>query len=262
MSSQPPSIDPGDPPTAGRRLAGRRILITGAGSGIGHAVAALFVREGARVALLDLNVSAAMALAERSGGLALAVNVTDEAAVNAAVQRAAEQLGGLDGVVNAAGVIAIGSLADPDYATWKRQIDVNLTGPYLVCRAALPWLRQTPGATIVNIASAAALRPTGGSCAYAASKAGVLNFTKAIATELAPAIRANVVCPGIVDTPMVAQVQKTTGGTGPTPTVKDYPLGRMAQPEEIANSILFLTSAESSFVTGAALAVDGGRTLH
>lgn len=251
-------------PTAGMgpRLAGRRIVITGAGSGIGKAVAELFADHGATLALLDLNIDAAEPIAQRCGGVAVRVDVADEDSVVAAIATAAAKLGGIDGVVNAAGVISVGSLADTDLRSWRRQIDINLTGPYLICRAALPWLRNATGATIVNIASAQAFRPVGASCAYAASKAGVLNFTKALAGELAPAIRANVVCPGIVDTPMVAQVSRAAGNPASTPTLKDYPLGRMAQATEIAAAILFLTSAESSYVTGAALAVDGGRTFH
>jgi NAD(P)-dependent dehydrogenase (short-subunit alcohol dehydrogenase family) len=250
------------PSGMGPRLAGRRIVITGAGSGIGKAVAELFAAHGATLALLDLNIDAATPIAQRCGGIAVQVDVANEASVVAAIEMAAARLGGIDGVVNAAGVISVGSLEDTDLQSWRRQIDINLTGPYLVCRAALPWLRQASGATIVNIASAQAFRPVGASCAYAASKAGVLNFTKALAGELAPAIRANVVCPGIVDTPMVAQVSRDAGNPASTPTLKDYPLGRMAQPQEIANAILYLTSDESSYVTGAALAVDGGRTFH
>jgi NAD(P)-dependent dehydrogenase (short-subunit alcohol dehydrogenase family) len=246
----------------GLRLAGRRIVITGAGSGIGKAVAELFAEHGAILALLDLNIDAATAIAQRCNGIAVRVDVADEASVGVAIKAAAVKLGGIDGVVNAAGVISVGSLEDTDLQSWRRQIDINLTGPYLVCRAALPWLRQAGAATIVNIASAQAFRPVGASCAYAASKAGVLNFTKALAGELAPAIRANVVCPGIVDTPMVAQVSTAAGKPASTPTLKDYPLGRMAQPHEIASAILYLTSDESSYVTGAALAVDGGRTFH
>jgi len=249
-------------PKRGGRLAGRRFLITGAGSGIGRAVAELFAREGARLALLDLRVDAARVFAQRSGGVALQVDVSDEDGVRSAVAEAAAVLGGLDGVVNAAGIIALGPLENIDLHSWRRQLDVNLTGPYLICRAALPWLRQSAHATIVNIASAQALRPVGASCAYAASKAGLLNFTKAIAGELAPAIRVNAVCPGIVDTPMVAAVSGSAERPAATPSLRDYPLGRMAQPEEIASAILFLSCEESSYVTGAALAVDGGRTFH
>lgn len=255
-------MDHDNTPARNGRLVNRRILITGAGSGIGRAVAHLFAREGARLALFDLRVETAAALAQSSGGVALQVDVSDEAAVRSAVAEAAQTLGGLDGVVNAAGIIALGPLENIDLQSWRRQIDVNLTGPYLICRAALPWLRQSAQATIVNIASAQALRPVGASCAYAASKAGLLNFTKAIAGELAPAIRVNAVCPGIVDTPMVAAVNRNANRPEATPGLRDYPLGRMAQPEEIASAILFLSCAESSYVTGAALAVDGGRTFH
>jgi len=255
-------MDHDNTPARNGRLVNRRILITGAGSGIGRAVAHLFAREGARLALFDLRVDTAAALAQSSGGVALQVDVSDEAAVRSAVAEAAQTLGGLDGVVNAAGIIALGPLENIDLQSWRRQIDVNLTGPYLICRAALPWLRQSAQATIVNIASAQALRPVGASCAYAASKAGLLNFTKAIAGELAPAIRVNAVCPGIVDTPMVAAVNRNANRPEATPGLRDYPLGRMAQPEEIASAILFLSCAESSYVTGAALAVDGGRTFH
>lgn len=246
----------------GQRLHGRRMLVTGAASGIGRAVAELFTAEGARLALLDRDLEALRAVAESCGALAIELDVTDEDAVQAAVEQAATHLGGIDGVVNAAGVIAVGPLESTDLAAWRRQVDVNMTGPFLVCRAALPWLRQSPAATIVNIASAQAFRPVGANCAYAAAKAGVTNFTKAIASELAPDIRANVVCPGIVDTPMVAQVSGSKGKSAATPTLKDYPLGRMAQPREIAQSILFLSCDESSYITGAALAVDGGRTFH
>ena len=105
-------------------------------------------------------------------------------------------------------------------------------------------------------------RPVGASTAYAASKAGVMNFTKALAGELAPAIRANVVSPGMVNTPMITGARTQGGAAAGVPTAADYPLKRMAEPEEIARAILFLTSSESSYVTGAALAVDGGRTLH
>src|SRR4051794_2922259 len=133
-------------------------------------------------------------------------------------------------------------------------MDVNLTGIYIVVRCCLPWLAKATGATIVNIASGQGLLPnTPDMTAYAASKGGVVNLTRALAAELAPAIRVNSICPGMVNTPM------TMGGQG---DVTPYALKRVAEPLEIAHAILFLTGGESSFVTGAALAVDGGRTFH
>jgi NAD(P)-dependent dehydrogenase (short-subunit alcohol dehydrogenase family) len=245
-----------------KRLTGRKILITGAGSGIGLAATHLFIEEGANVAALDLDTRNAKRAVQPTGGIAIDVDVSDEASVQNAVQEAANFLGGIDGVVNAAGIIALGPLATTQLETWQRQIAVNMTGPFLICRAALPWLQKSTGATIVNIASAQALRPAGASCGYAASKAGLLNFTKAIAAELAPEIRVNAICPGIVDTPMVKGVNQSAKKPDATPTLKDYPLGRMAQPEEIAHAILYLTSDESSYVTGTAHAVDGGRSFH
>lgn len=249
-------------PDSLRRLKGRRILITGAGSGIGLAAARIFAAEGAMLALLDLNPDAAEKLAAQTGGAAFTVDVSNEAAVNEAVARAGAALGGIDGVVNAAGIIRVGTIASSSSDDWRKQIDINLNGPFYVCRAAYPWLQKETKATVVNIASAQALRPAGASSGYAASKAGVVALSKAMAAEWAPDIRVNVICPGIVDTPMVAGVSAAAGNPSSTPSVKDYLLGRMADPEEIARALLFLTSDESSFVTGSALAVDGGRTLY
>lgn len=243
-------------------LSRRRIIVTGAASGIGYAIAKRFADEGATLALFDLRTDGLNTFCAEHSAQAFAVDVSDEQAVENAVALAAEFMGGIDGVVNAAGVIALGKLADTTLASWQRQLDVNMTGPFLICRAALPWLQQAEAATIVNISSAQALKPAGASAGYAASKAGLLNFSKAMAAELAPTIRVNAVCPGIVDTPMVRQVNAATGKPDATPTLKDYALGRMAQPEEIAAAVFYLTSSESSFVTGIAMAVDGGRSFH
>ena len=190
----------------------------------------------------------------RRGGHAFEADITDEASVARAVEQGASAMGGIDGVVNAAGVMLRGSVLEVDVAQWRRVLEINLTGTYIVVRCCLPWLTQAPFATIVNIGSGQALLPNAPDrTAYAASKGGVINLTRALAAELAPAIRVNSVCPGLVDTPMAEGVQGNFG---------NYALGRLAQPLEIANAILFLTSAESSYVTGAALAVDGGRSFH
>jgi len=236
------------------RLAQRRVLITGAASGIGRRSALLFAAEGAALTLVDRSVKGLAEIARETGGLAVETDVTDEGSVADAVKRGAAAMGGIDGVVNAAGIVIRGPVLEVGVADWRRVIDVNLAGTYIVVRYCLPWLTKVTGATIVNIASGQGLLPNRPEMtAYAASKGGVVNLTRALAAELAPAIRVNSVCPGMVDTPMTAD--------GPR-DVTPYALKRIADPLEIAHAILFLTGCESSFVTGAALAIDGGRTFH
>jgi NAD(P)-dependent dehydrogenase (short-subunit alcohol dehydrogenase family) len=236
------------------RLQGRRILITGAASGIGQRTAELFAAEGAALTLLDCDRRRLVSVARETGGTAIEADVTQEPSVTHAVEQGASAMGGIDGVVNAAGIVIHGSVLDVGLADWKLVLDVNLTGTYIVVRCCLPWLAKAPFATIVNIASGQGLLPNNpGMTAYAASKGGVVNLTRALAAELAPSIRVNSVCPGMVDTPMTAGLERD---------LDRYSLGRIAEPLEIAQAILFLTSTESSFVTGAALAIDGGRTFH
>ena len=242
------------PPTPSGRLRGRRVLITGAASGIGQRTAELFAAEGAALTLLDCDRKRLASVARETGGTAVEADVTQESSVTRAVEQGAGAMGGIDGVVNAAGIVIHGSVLDVGLADWKLVLDVNLTGTYIVVRCCLPWLVKAPFATIVNIASGQGLLPNNpGMTAYAASKGGVVNLTRALAAELAPSIRVNSVCPGMVDTPMTAGLERD---------LDRYALGRIAEPLEIAQSILFLTATESSFVTGAALAVDGGRTFH
>lgn len=240
--------------TPGGRLRGRRIVVTGAGSGIGRCVAQLFAQEGAALVLLDRDATRLEETARATGGHGVAVDITDEEAVTRAVGQGASALGGLDGVVNAAGIMIKGAVADVPAAEWRRVVEVNLTGTYIVTRACLPWLTRGAGATVVNIASAQGLLPNApGFTAYAASKGGVVNLTRALAAELAPGIRVNSVSPGMVDTPMADGYRANTG---------NYALKRLADPLEIARVILFLTSSEASYVTGAAVAADGGRSFH
>ena len=236
------------------RLQQRRVLITGAASGIGRRTAALFAAEGAALTLLDLNREGLAEIARETRILGVEADVTQEAAVSRAVEQGAAAMGGVDGVVNAAGIVIHGSVLDVGVAAWQHVLDVNLTGTYIVVRCCLPWLTKAPFATIINIASGQGLLPnTPNTTAYAASKGGVVNLTRALAAELAPSIRVNSVCPGMVDTPMTVGLQQT---------VDRYAMKRIADPLEIAQAILFLTGTESSFITGAALAVDGGRTFH
>jgi NAD(P)-dependent dehydrogenase (short-subunit alcohol dehydrogenase family) len=236
------------------RLQSRRILITGAASGIGRRTAELFAAEGAALTLLDCDRKRLADVARETSGLAVEADVTQEASVARAVEQGATAMGGIDGVVNAAGIVIHGSVLDVGVADWQLVLGVNLTGTYIVVRCSRPWLAKARFGTIVNIASGQGLLPNvPNMTAYAASKGGVVNLTRALAAELAPSIRVNSVCPGMVDTPMTAGLQRD---------LKRYALGRISDPLEIAQTILFLTGTESSFITGAALAVDGGRTFH
>jgi NAD(P)-dependent dehydrogenase (short-subunit alcohol dehydrogenase family) len=247
---------------SGDRMKGRRVLVTGAGSGIGKATASLLVMEGARLALLDVNRDAVDSVAAETGGVAIVVDLSDEAAIKPAVDRAADALGGIDCVVNCAGVRQILPFEEIDAGAWQQIVAINLTAPFAVIRAALPYLKAANGsASIVNISSAAGLRPAGGQIVgYAATKAGLIGMTRALAMELAPRIRVNAVCPGLVDTPMTAFAFE--GLDDKRDAAKDYPLRRPAEAIEIARGILFLASDDSSYLTGSAMAIDGGRTLY
>lgn len=243
-----------------RRLIGRRIVITGGASGIGHATATLFAEEGARLALLDLPGRNLSAIASQLGALAVEADVTDSAAVGCAVDEAARALDGLDGLVNAAGIAGGEPLAETSLSRWLRILEVNLTGPMLVTKAALPHLRASAEATIVNVASGIGLRPIAGQGAYAASKAGLLAWSKVLAQELAPRIRVNATCPGSTDTPLMRA--NVPAGMSIEQLTSNYVLRRQGTVLEQAHAVLFLTGPESSFVTGVSLAVDGGRTFH
>lgn len=249
------------------RLQGRRVLITGGASGIGLATARRFVAEGARVALVDRNADGLAKAAAELGAAAWTAqaDVTNEAEVKAAVDGAAKALGGLDGLVNGAGISEWKSLEDLDLASWRRMLSINLDGPFIVAHAALAWLKAAGKATIVNLGSGAGLAPRQNFSAYCASKGGLVLFTKAIAMDLAPAnIRVNVVCPGIVMTPLVEKNLALTGDRDAA--IQRYiarnQMHRFGTAEEVADAILYLTSDESSFVTGTALSIDGGSVFH
>lgn len=245
------------------RLKGRKIVITGGASGIGRATAELFVREGAAVTVLDQSAEAVERAATAVGCAGAVADVTDPGSVAAAIEKAAAAMGGVDGLVNAAGIFSSSGLEATTPEQFARIVAVNLTGTFLVIQAAAPLLRKAGRGTVVNIGSGVGLVPTGpDSTAYVASKGGVIAMTKAIAMELAPSIRVNVVCPGAVETPMTASFIRDASGAANPSIARRYALGRPAAAEELAAAILFLTSDESSFVTGTTLAVDGGRTFH
>ncbi len=252
---------------AANPAAPRQLSVSGGASGIGLAVARMAVARGARVALLDRD-TAALADAVRLLGeaaLALECDVSDAPAVRTAVDRAAQWLGGVDALVNSAGIDALKSLEATSDEEWARVLAVNLTGPMLVCRAALPHLRAAGGGSIVNIASGAGLRPLPNRTAYCASKAAVIMFGKSLAIETAAdGIRVNAVCPGAIDTPLFRTSYENAGD--PERALAEirerYALGRIAAPEEVAEAVLYLSGPGASYITGTALAVDGGRTFH
>lgn len=240
--------------TSNGRLRGRRIVITGAASGIGSRTAQLFAAEGAALALLDMNEAGLAEIARETGGQGFVLDVTDEAAMQGAIAQAAAVMGGIDGLVTSAGVMSRGTARDTSPADWRRVIEINLMGAYIAIHNCLPFMEEATGATIVTLSSGQGLLPNvPNRTAYAASKSGVVGLTRSLAAELAPSIRVNCVAPGLVDTPMAADVRSNSG---------NYAMRRLAEPLEIANAILFLTGSESSYVTGATLAVDGGRTFH
>lgn len=244
------------------RLVGRRILVTGAASGIGRATAELFAAEGARLALLDRAAPPPLdGPTPSAAAVLLAADVSDEASVHAAVEAAAAALGGLDGIVNAAGVFPVAKIEDTTLEHWNRTLAVNLTGPFLVIRAALPHLRASRSATIVNVSSGSAIVPYPELGAYGASKGGLAVASKVWAAELGPGIRVNVVAPGMTRTRMVTDWHPDPDRLAER-AQSLYALQRIAEPSEIAAAILFLTSDDSSIVTGATLAADGGRTFH
>jgi len=246
------------------RFAGAVVLVTGGASGIGRATAARAAAEGAAVAVLDRNAEGAAAFvrdlaAQGHRAVAVAADITREDEVAAAVADAVAQLGPVSVLVNNVGGTWTETFEAADPARWRAEIDLNLTGPWLVTRATLPHLLATRGA-IVNVATVNALTSIA-EPAYSAAKAGLLQLTRQLASEYAPrGIRTNAVVPGSIRTPIWDWRLKQR------PDLLDklsvwYPVGRVGTPEEVAAAILFLASAEAGFINGASLVVDGGLTI-
>jgi NAD(P)-dependent dehydrogenase (short-subunit alcohol dehydrogenase family) len=246
------------------RLAGKRALVTGASSGIGAATARAFVREGASVALLARGEERLKEVAGELGDAAVTVpaDVADPDQVSSAVGTAAERLGGIDIVVNSAGVVDPRSIEDLDPSGWRMVLDVNLSGSFYVAREAGLRMVRDAGGTIINIGSELSVLGMGLYVAYCASKAGVLGLTRALAAELAPKVTVNAVCPGPVDTPMLAaEFQAFPDPQGAhDETIERVPLKRLATPEEVAAGILYL-AADAPYATGTTLELDGGTTF-
>ena len=244
----------------------KRVLITGSSRGIGFSAARAFLVAGAHVAINGRTAASTAAALTVLGNPEHTVAAPGDVATATGcadiVQAALAGLGRLDVLVNCAGVAKSGPSEAVTEADWDWLVDVNLKGTFFTSQAALPALRAS-GGNIVNIASDAGLVGERGLTVYCAAKGGVVNMTRALALELAPAVRVNCVCPGYVDTDMVRRdtIDKASDPAALEETLKNKaPLQRIASPEEIASAILYLASAEARFVTGAAFQIDGGTT--
>ena len=249
-------------------LDGRVALVTGAGSGIGRAIAARLAADGARVAVADVNAAGAAATVEaiRAGGgvaEAVAMDVTDFAAVQAAAAGVRERLGPIAILVNNAGWDRVEPFADNDPALWERLIAINLKGPIHCTRAVLDDLIAADRGKIVNISSDAARVGSSGEAVYAACKGGIVSFSKTLARELARhQVSVNVVCPGPTQTALLDEI--TAGEQGEkviAAMTRAIPFRRLAAPAEIAAAVAFFASSDADYVTGQVLSVSGGLTM-
>jgi 3-oxoacyl-[acyl-carrier protein] reductase len=245
------------------RLAGKRAIVTGAGRGIGKAIAAKFLAEGARLVICDVvpdRIAAAAADLSHHGEVhAIAGDITEDAFCHVLIDEAQARIGGLDILASNAGIAIVEPFLEQSMATWQRTLDVNLTATFRLGQlAATAMIAQGSGGAIVNMASTNGHMGERGLAAYNASKAGVVLLTKTMAIELAEHdIRVNCVSPGWIWTDLAAE-----GGMDPgfiTAYLEKIPLGRYGKPEEVANLFAFLASDEASFITGESVVIDGGQ---
>lgn len=239
-----------------REFDGLRAIVTGGASGIGAAVVDRLLEGGAAVAVLDLSVAAA-----NPAALGVETDVSDDASVRAAVDSAAKAFGGLDIVVNNAGIGATGTVEENDDDEWTRVLNVNVIGMARVSRAAMPYLRDSTAASIVNISSIVAIAGLPSRALYSASKGAVLALTKAMAADhVREGIRVNCVSPGTTDTPWVARLLALADDPQAerAALAARQPQGRLVTPAEIAEAVAYLASPRNGSTTGISLAVDGG----
>jgi NAD(P)-dependent dehydrogenase (short-subunit alcohol dehydrogenase family) len=239
-------------------MAGECVAVTGGGSGIGRAVCRQIVREGGRVAVLGRRLEPVQHVAAEVDGVALQVDVRDAEQVQRAVDQAADAMGGLTGLCNNAGAGTITPLHETTARQWDLAVSVNLAGAYHGIRAAAPVMLAAGRGAIVNTASISGIRPSPGEGPYAAAKAGVVALTAAAALEYAPTIRLNTVSPGVVRSNMTEGML----ASGKADLERVIPMGRIGEPDDVAELIVFLLSRRASWITGQNIAIDGGTTLH
>jgi NAD(P)-dependent dehydrogenase (short-subunit alcohol dehydrogenase family) len=247
-------------------MKGQRVLVTGASSGIGRATAELFAREGAQVAMVARRKEALDEVTRslpQDHAFTIAADVTREADAERAVREAAERMGGIDVLINAAGILKSGDVSQTSLALWDEMLNVNLRAVFHLMQLAVPHLKASRG-NVVNVSSVTGLRAFPGVLAYCVSKAGVDQLTRCTALELAPfGVRVNAVNPGVIVTSL-----HSAGGMGVEQyqtflerSKSTHPLGRVGQAQEVADLIVFLASERASWITGATISIDGGRAL-
>jgi NAD(P)-dependent dehydrogenase (short-subunit alcohol dehydrogenase family) len=243
------------------RLESKVCVITGAGGGMGADAAVRFTEEGARVVVADVDGAAAERVAAEVGGLAVEMDVADEASVQAMYGAAADRFGGIDVLYNNAGISPAddASILETELEAWERVQAVNTRGVYLCCKHGIPHLLARGGGSVINVASFVALVGAATSqISYTASKGAVLSLSRELGVQFArQGIRVNALCPGPVETPLLLRIWGETPGAAERRLIH-LPMGRMAQPREIVNAALFLASDESSYVNAATFTVDGG----